>query len=188
MGDYFRHWLETGPRLTKPPLIFHVNWFRKNAAGKFLWPGFGDNMRVLEWIVGRCSGSEGAIETPIGLLPQAPPVLPTPHFRAAADLVVVEDQRWERTARAELVAAARVCLVPVGSHEDDRRVLRSRPLADEQRGLEAVHDRHVDVEQDDRELHLQDVAQRLLPGPRADDVLVQLVEDGAKDDVLFLKA
>jgi phosphoenolpyruvate carboxykinase (GTP) len=69
-ADYFAHWLSVDKAGTKLPKIFHVNWFRKGADGKFLWPGFGDNMRVLEWIVGRCSGSEGAIETPIGLLPQ----------------------------------------------------------------------------------------------------------------------
>ena len=62
IGDYFRHWLKIGPRLTNPPLIFHVNWFRKNAEGKFLWPGFGDNMRVLEWIIDRCEGKSGARE------------------------------------------------------------------------------------------------------------------------------
>jgi len=71
MGDYFRHWLETGPRLTNPPLIFHVNWFRKDAAGKFLWPGFGDNMRVLKWIIDRCEGKGGAVESPIGGTPRA---------------------------------------------------------------------------------------------------------------------
>ena len=70
IGDYFRHWLETGPRLTNPPLIFHVNWFRKNAEGKFLWPGFGDNMRVLQWIVDRCEGRGGAGESPIGSVPR----------------------------------------------------------------------------------------------------------------------
>ena len=71
IGDYFRHWLETGPRLTNPPLIFHVNWFRKDAAGKFLWPGFGDNMRVLKWIIDRCEGRGGAGESPIGSVPRA---------------------------------------------------------------------------------------------------------------------
>ena len=60
MGEYFRHWLEIGQRLTNPPLIFHVNWFRKGADGKFLWPGFGDNMRVLKWIIDRCEGQGGA--------------------------------------------------------------------------------------------------------------------------------
>jgi phosphoenolpyruvate carboxykinase (GTP) len=70
IGDYFRHWLKTGPRLTNPPLIFHVNWFRKGAAGKFLWPGFGDNMRVLRWIIDRCAGRGGAGESPIGSVPR----------------------------------------------------------------------------------------------------------------------
>src|SRR5256886_6643070 len=70
MGNYFRHWFEIGPRLKNPPLIFHVNWFRKNAGGKFLWPGFGDNMRVLQWIIGRCEGKAGADESPIGYIPR----------------------------------------------------------------------------------------------------------------------
>ena len=69
-ADYFAHWLSMDKPGATLPKIFHVNWFRKGAEGKFLWPGFGDNMRVIEWIVGRCSGSEGAVDTPIGLLPQ----------------------------------------------------------------------------------------------------------------------
>ncbi len=71
MGQYFKHWLETGPRLQNPPLIFHVNWFRKSADGKFLWPGFGDNMRVLKWMIDRCEGRGGATESPIGYVPRA---------------------------------------------------------------------------------------------------------------------
>src|SRR5690606_30400653 len=55
----------------KLPKIFHVNWFRKGADGRFLWPGFGDNLRVLEWIIGRCEGTAGARETPIGHLPRS---------------------------------------------------------------------------------------------------------------------
>jgi phosphoenolpyruvate carboxykinase (GTP) len=70
IGDYFRHWLEVGKRLTNPPLIFHVNWFRKGADGKFLWPGFGDNMRVLKWAIDRCEGRGGASESVIGWVPR----------------------------------------------------------------------------------------------------------------------
>jgi phosphoenolpyruvate carboxykinase (GTP) len=70
IGDYFRHWLETGKRLTNPPLIFHVNWFRKDAAGKFLWTGFGENMRVLKWVIDRCEGRAGRAESPIGHVPR----------------------------------------------------------------------------------------------------------------------
>ena len=70
MGQYFQHWLEIGPRLTNPPLIFHVNWFRKGADGKFLWPGFGENMRVLKWVIDRCEGHGGAAETEVGFIPR----------------------------------------------------------------------------------------------------------------------
>ncbi|MEO6871160.1 MAG: phosphoenolpyruvate carboxykinase (GTP) [Chthoniobacterales bacterium] len=71
IGDYFRHWLKIGKRLTNPPLIFHVNWFRKDAEGHYLWPGFGDNMRVLKWIIDRCEGKSGARKTAIGCIPRA---------------------------------------------------------------------------------------------------------------------
>jgi phosphoenolpyruvate carboxykinase (GTP) len=69
-GDYWAHWLAMGAKLEHPPKIFHVNWFRRDADGKFLWPGFGDNLRVLEWIIDRCSGKAGAQETAIGNLPR----------------------------------------------------------------------------------------------------------------------
>jgi phosphoenolpyruvate carboxykinase (GTP) len=69
-GDYWSHWIDVGERLKNPPRIFHVNWFRQNAAGKFLWPGYSDNLRVLEWVLDRCSGRASALETPIGLMPR----------------------------------------------------------------------------------------------------------------------
>jgi len=71
MADYFGHWLEMGKRIPHPPRIFHVNWFRRGADGKFLWPGYGENARVLKWILERCQGKGKAEETPIGYVPTA---------------------------------------------------------------------------------------------------------------------
>jgi len=69
MADYFRHWLEMGKRIPHPPKIFHVNWFRKSPEGHYLWPGYGENVRVLKWILERVEGRGKAAETPIGLVP-----------------------------------------------------------------------------------------------------------------------
>jgi phosphoenolpyruvate carboxykinase (GTP) len=70
MADYFRHWLEMGKRIPHPPKIFHVNWFRRGADGKFLWPGYGENVRVLKWILERTEGRGAAAETAIGYVPR----------------------------------------------------------------------------------------------------------------------
>jgi phosphoenolpyruvate carboxykinase (GTP) len=70
-ADYFAHWLSFDKPGAQLPKIFHVNWFRKNDQGKFMWPGFGDNLRVLEWMLKRVTGQAGAVETPVGNLPKA---------------------------------------------------------------------------------------------------------------------
>ena len=71
MADYWQHWIDIGKTLDadKAPKIFNVNWFRKDDEGNFMWPGFGDNLRVLEWIIKRCEGKVDAVETPIGYVP-----------------------------------------------------------------------------------------------------------------------
>ena len=69
MGDYFNHWLQFGRDIPNPPRIFGVNWFRKDEKGNFIWPGFGDNMRVLKWIVQKIKGKSNAVESPIGWMP-----------------------------------------------------------------------------------------------------------------------
>ena len=74
MGDYFEHWLKVGasaPDASKLPRFFFVNWFRKDENGKFVWPGFGDNARVLKWIVERLEGTAAANDTPVGRIPSA---------------------------------------------------------------------------------------------------------------------
>jgi phosphoenolpyruvate carboxykinase (GTP) len=69
-ADYWTHWLSFEERVKHLPKVFHVNWFRQDKNGKFLWPGFGDNLRVLSWIIDRCEGRAAAKETPIGFLPR----------------------------------------------------------------------------------------------------------------------
>jgi phosphoenolpyruvate carboxykinase (GTP) len=71
MADYFRHWLQMGTRSDEAPAIYHVNWFQQDADGRYLWPGFGENLRVLRWILGRCRGEAGAARTPVGHIPRA---------------------------------------------------------------------------------------------------------------------
>jgi phosphoenolpyruvate carboxykinase (GTP) len=70
VGDYFSHWLQVGRNTPKPPRIFSVNWFRKDANGKFLWPGYGENMRILKWVVDRVNGHASAVESPLGWMPR----------------------------------------------------------------------------------------------------------------------
>ncbi|RJP29110.1 MAG: phosphoenolpyruvate carboxykinase (GTP) [Candidatus Omnitrophota bacterium] len=71
MAYYFRHWLDMGKRMSNTPKIFHVNWFRADESGKLLWPGFKENLRVLEWVLDRCNNKVGAVKTPVGYIPHA---------------------------------------------------------------------------------------------------------------------
>ncbi|WP_184989222.1 phosphoenolpyruvate carboxykinase (GTP) [Sphaerisporangium rubeum] len=103
MGDYFAHWLKVGAS-AKPgtlPRLYYVNWFRKDASGRFLWPGFGENSRVLKWIVERLNGRADAVETPIGLLPPAE-ALDTKGLDIAdedlATLLTVDRDAWRQEA------------------------------------------------------------------------------------------
>ena len=102
MGDYFGHWLEMGRRLgDKAPKIFNVNWFRTDDEGHFLWPGFGDNMRVVMWILGRCDGKLDARETPIGYEPYAGDIDLTGLDMTEADvenLLTVDKGLWQEEA------------------------------------------------------------------------------------------
>jgi phosphoenolpyruvate carboxykinase (GTP) len=99
MGDYFAHWLRVGEREgAQLPRIFMVNWFRKDDEGRFLWPGFGENSRVLAWVFRRCDDEAEAVETPIGRLP-AEGALPTEGLEVApedlAELLRFDPEAWK---------------------------------------------------------------------------------------------
>jgi phosphoenolpyruvate carboxykinase (GTP) len=102
MADYWGHWLDMGEKLgaDKQPKIFRVNWFRKDENGKFIWPGFGENMRALEWILGRCDGSADAVESPIGFVPKS------------------EDLRWDGMADFDMAKFYQIMAI----HKDVARV------------------------------------------------------------------
>ena len=113
MGDYFRHWLDIGKSLPNPPKIFRVNWFRTGENGKFLWPGFGDNLRVLKWVLERCDGGGKALDTIIGTVPTADAIdvdgKVSPENMAA--LLRVDPPEW-----VEAVAAQEVFFNQFGTH------------------------------------------------------------------------
>jgi phosphoenolpyruvate carboxykinase (GTP) len=104
MGDYFAHWLQFRSRLTSPPKIFMVNWFRKGDDGSFLWPGYGENMRVLKWIVDRALGYKGAQETVVGWVPRPGDIdlsgldITAEKFRAATDINL---DQWKAEAESQ---------------------------------------------------------------------------------------
>ena len=98
-ADYWSHWLSFGERSANLPKVFHVNWFRKDADGKFMWPGYGDNMRVMKWIVDRCEGRAGARHTPVGFVPQAEDidVSGLSLSRQTLDaLLAIDPETWQR--------------------------------------------------------------------------------------------
>ena len=107
IADYFGHWLSLGATLKHPPRIYLVNWFRRDANGKFLWPGYGENMRVLKWIVDRVEGGGRSIETPLGHVPEELDLEGLasvgPERIAAANKVSTEEWREELKLHAELV-------------------------------------------------------------------------------------
>jgi len=98
MADYFNHWLKVGAKSDKAPKIFHVNWFRTDKDGKFLWPGFGENMRILRWVLERCEGKSKAVDTPIGRVP-APGALDVAGLdikpAVVEELLDVDPEAWQ---------------------------------------------------------------------------------------------
>ena len=102
MGDYWQHWLDMEGKVAHLPKIFNVNWFRTDDEGHFLWPGFGDNLRVLEWIMKRCFNETDAVETPIGYVPRVDDINldgTDVSRETLAGLLTVDKELWQEEAR-----------------------------------------------------------------------------------------
>jgi phosphoenolpyruvate carboxykinase (GTP) len=132
VGDYLGHWLALRARITRPPRIFMVNWFRKDAAGNFLWPGYGENLRVLKWILDRIDGRAGAYQTPVGIVPDP----------ADLDLAGLEISR-EQLAQALAVDAGEWKAELESANDLFTRIGRALPAAlrERHRTLSAALDR-----------------------------------------------
>jgi phosphoenolpyruvate carboxykinase (GTP) len=104
MGDYWAHWLSMAKRATRPPKIFRVNWFQRNDQGKFLWPGFGQNLRVLRWVIERSKGAGQAEETPIGYVPKASSLKSDDFNMPQADLnqlFAIDREGWKQNLKSQ---------------------------------------------------------------------------------------
>lgn len=118
MGDYFSHWIEMGEKISDPPKIFNVNWFRTDEKGKFIWSGFGDNFRVLKWILARCNGEVDAIESPIGYIPKAEDIDITGledegiTIDVLKDLLSIDKDSWTQEVKEQAVFLERFDRLP----------------------------------------------------------------------------
>jgi phosphoenolpyruvate carboxykinase (GTP) len=104
MGDYWAHWLSMAKRATRPPKIFRVNWFQRDGQGKFLWPGFGQNLRVLRWVIERSKGAGQAEETPIGYVPKASSLNGADFSMPQADLhqlLAIDREGWKQNLKSQ---------------------------------------------------------------------------------------
>ena len=128
-ADYWSHWLSFAKRSDKLPKIFHVNWFRQNGEGKFMWPGFGENLRVLRWILDRCEGRGQAVDSPIGYLP-APGALDTHDLdvdeATLKALLAVDHGKWRKEmADLEEYFKGYGDRIPAKLHDEQRRVAKA---------------------------------------------------------------
>jgi len=127
-GDYFAHWLSFEDRTQHLPKIFHVNWFRQNDEGEFLWPGFGENLRVLQWIIDRCEHRADARETPIGFLPH-PSDIDTRDLDVSDETMEILTSFDRQEVRKEMVSLG-AYLESYGRHTPDELFEQQRVVLD----------------------------------------------------------